>query len=680
MQTEGLTFLPVKHYSPAACRMVAAFLADGGYDTLFVELPAAAQSLCGALVSRDTAPPVSFLSEEDAFLPVLAYSPEYTAAKLAAEAGKRIVFIDDFGTPASLRPDARERASGFLEGALEMCGEGPEQLRERFALLGGKCAADISERERRMAGAIAAAGFTKAFAVVGGAHCGNIARALREDLALAPRAGGACWLVPYVPDDFRPYHYGFYKGLAGGSPGDFAKRASECLVAAAREAENAYSFARIPLTDIIHTIEHGTLLSAFRGKPAIGSGELLESALSIVCKGDASSVFYRCLERVLDTVDCGTVSSACDTPLLRDYRRELKRLRLPTVTGAQTELRTLTDRTHRQKSVFLKRLAYLETGFAEQTAGADYVRGTDKNRVREIWRIGNVKKAEGALVRLSHLGSTVEAVVARGVARELEETLPSDCGRMADCCLRAYFLEAEEGAALERLTESVSYVSAFPAAVHALGKLVYLAGVKKAFDGAADERLQRVAAAYYFKALRLFDPAGGGDGEATAAALAAAYGLAVGSAYLDVTLLYDAISDRAPADPIVAGAADGILVRAEGEPSYARMEKRLATENDPSAFGGYVMGCSIGNRGLLTDRRFLTAAAGYIERLPLDGFLACAPSLRFGFSRLRVRERQSVLRVIQSVYGEDEYVPTDPDLVMRDEYLARQLAVYRPKL
>ena len=114
---EPLYWFPVRHHSPAAARFLADALRERKPKVLFIEAPADATELVQHIVDTKTKPPVAIYSsyrDDDnvlglagvassapdvpakfgAWYPMLPYSPEYVAMKVAKEIGAEVVFID----------------------------------------------------------------------------------------------------------------------------------------------------------------------------------------------------------------------------------------------------------------------------------------------------------------------------------------------------------------------------------------------------------------------------------------------------------------------------------------------------------------------------------------------------------------------------------------------------------
>ncbi len=114
---EPLYWFPVRHHSPAVARHLAAALRARRPKLVFIEGPAHASALVPHIVDAKTRPPVAiYCSYRDddnvlglagiassapdvpakfgSWYPLLPYSPEYVAMKVAKEIGAEVVFID----------------------------------------------------------------------------------------------------------------------------------------------------------------------------------------------------------------------------------------------------------------------------------------------------------------------------------------------------------------------------------------------------------------------------------------------------------------------------------------------------------------------------------------------------------------------------------------------------------
>lgn len=701
---------------------------DRECDTVFVELPRQAQKLCGALAHPQTKPPLSLMFEIGggfSLLPLADYSPEYAAVLCAAKTGKRVVFIDDayeafakteaaqmqtenggaadtdegdaptgetvFARDISceMQAAAQARAENLFESAVEMRhGLGAEKIRDVLTEMGKAFALPLSDRERKMAQIVRATPFRRAYVVAGAAHAEAFAAALRTSGATPLETGqkeerdggGDCWLVPYVTEQTKIRHYGFYKGLPyGGGEEAFAVRGMELLSQTAADVHKDFPYENVPLTDIIHALTHARLLSKFRGKDALGCDELQESALSVIAKGDENSVFYTYLLKKTDAVDGGAVCGGCDTPIEKDFKDNLQALRIRTEKGARTTLEIMNP-SHRQKSVFLRRLDYLDIEFARLKSGADFVTGERNNLKREVWETENYRKAVAQVTALSHCSATVLGAAQKKLEDAIVGTAFSECDKMAEYFLTACFLELPTRAPYDALCESAYHACDFHKAVSTVARLDYLLKVQSALGIRTQIQTQNVIRSFYYKALRLVYPAPYGEPETYAEAVGTLYNVVSAASYLDASLLADTLSQTNFEHPCLCGAADGILIRCRGEREMQKLLNRISAQTDAAAFGYYMLGLSVTNRGLLTDSRVLEPAASFIASLPLELFLECAPCLRYGFSRLKNSERKKVAETIGALYGADgETADVETDLVLCEEYLDRQLQLYRLK-
>ena len=114
---EPLYWFPVRHHSPSAARFIGEALRTRRPKVVFIEGPAEATELVQHIADAKTKPPIAIYSsyrDDDNVLglagiassapdvpakwgvwyPLLPYSPEYVAIRVAKEIGAQVVFID----------------------------------------------------------------------------------------------------------------------------------------------------------------------------------------------------------------------------------------------------------------------------------------------------------------------------------------------------------------------------------------------------------------------------------------------------------------------------------------------------------------------------------------------------------------------------------------------------------
>lgn len=677
---KDLIFLPIAHLSPVCAYRVRRVIESTEFDTLFVELPREAHSLFPALVDGRTKLPVSLLFRNDdgeTVLPLTEYSPEYVAVKTANELGKRIIFID---SAAYFRAQPRsESAAMVIE---EVTGGVYDSARFFDAMdeFAANFAGEITEREASMASVIENTEYKRAIVVVGATHLASFKRGVTVSVKPRPWTGN-CYIIPYIPDGSSVVRYGYnaalYKRL-GESTDPFNDAAMDCLIKHAKKVTADYPFEHVPVTDIINTLVHMRMLAEMRGKRFAGFDELMESAGSVIDKGDEQSVKRHALRSVTEVIPEGELAPGFATPLAEDFRRCLNGYSIRGDSGSRVTLQILENPSHRQKSAFLRRLSLLiDDGFATFESGADYAQGKDLNKVREIWRINSAARAITRLTYVSHLGATVAEAAQHKLDDMLAEAEDSDAPKLASIYMQAYFLGLDGRSAFDALSEGISHICEFGAAVAALSHLVYLLEIKRTFDGAWEERDIIVARSLYGKALELLSGLWLSEaGEKNASSLAKLNGIANTAEYLEADRLTEALFSVPPyAEPCLCGCACALI--GKGGDIVERLENYAASAKEAADVAMFFLGCAIGDRGLLTDKRIIRIAASFIESLTREEFMDASPSLRYAFSFLKLAERNDVRKAVGELYGESEPLFfADDELLLKDEYLARQIQLY----
>lgn len=685
---KNLIFLPVAHHSPVCAYRVEKAMRQTEFDTLFIELPQEAQNLLEAVTDKRTRLPVSLLFREgdkEAVLPLAEYSPEYVALKTASELGKKIVCIDsarffiEGECGAQFDGQSAFDAVSAIENFTFAAYDSPDFF-EIFSAFAEKLDVAPTDRDAYMAGLIQNTPYKRGIVVAGALHCANIKRAAASTLQNGWT--GKSYVIPYVPEGGLVARYGYYAALfrrLQSSSEPFTAAAADCLLKQSEKVTKDYPFEHIPVTDVINTLTHTSMLADLRGKRFAGYEEICESAQSVIAKGEIRSVREHCLKQVLNGVPQGELAPGFATPLAEDFLRQLKKFAIRGEADSRITLQILENPAHRTKSAFLKRVySLIGEKFAEMESGANYAAGKDVNKVREVWKVRGTAFAITALTYVSHLGATVAEAAQNKLFQSLEETEISASSALTDTYMQAYFLKLDARPAFEKLSESVLHVNDFSEAVSAISNLVFLIDLKKVFEGKRFENDVKIAELLYGKALRLL--AGlwqTDDGEKCAFALSKLNNVVRTADYLDGESLATAVA-CAPsyAQPCLYGCASAIAAKGKNE-ILSKIKRYILSQTSAADAADYFLGCAIGDRGLITERRLLEIAAEFVERMSLPEFLDAAPSLRYAFSFLKLTERNSARKIIGEIYGEDAPVFfTDENLLLKDEYLARQLELY----
>jgi len=128
----------------------------------------------------------------------------------------------------------------------------------------------------------------------------------------------------------------------------------------------------------------------------------------------------------------GRVPAAAGVPpIVQDFHREARRLKLPVdaVERKELALDLYRDARHRAVSRLLHRLDLLGSPFGVYQNGPDFVRGTGLDRMQEHWRVCWSPGAESALVEAAVFGATVEEAAGAKLRAEASRLEAEGAGR-----------------------------------------------------------------------------------------------------------------------------------------------------------------------------------------------------------------------------------------------------------
>lgn len=689
------------------------------------------------------------------YYPMCDYSPELCALRVARELGAAARFIDltHGERPADLRDDeeaaGEERLGGaeddknlshsrFTQALIEQSGcrdfdEVWESLFEQagwdqdpaawarsvavYAHLSraGYTAAEMEadgtlDRERFMAAQIeeARADYRRVAVVTGAFHTVAL-RGTRPSLLRRGKDTPAIeiFLAPYTfprLDALLGYESGmsgpqFYQHLweARAAEDPFAVAARRVLVEASRLARKDGEV--LGTADAIAALSFAQQLAAFRGRPRVGRVEVIEAAQACFIKGDATLVGRRATLALTEAMRGTRVGrlgeSAGQSPLVQDFHRRLRELRLPVEHGRPqpVELSIYSSDLALARSRFFHQCTLLELGFCARQRGPDLATGEDLHLTVEHWTVQFVPEVEAELMAHAHLGVTVEDVAAALVARACAAA-EGRSAALAMQLLRALLMGLHRTVA--RLVPRLAAAMLADDDVLSLlgaGRLLrtVLKGRERLEASLVEGLPQLARQAFLQGALRLERLAAFGP-DRLAEVLEAL------GALLDVTLTdpslapdrdllvahalaaRDAARGRAPA---ALGALDGFLLQI-GRTDAAAIARALGGfRGRADGVGAYLEGVlAVARQALLGEGALLTALLDLVQTSPWQEFLSWLPSLRRAMTRLSPRETEAVAARAAEILGLSradaaEMLEAPPEMVARlsaweDEQVARE--------
>lgn len=490
------------------------------------------------------------------------------------------------------------------------------------------------------------------------------------------------WLMRYSFDQLDAL-----AGYAAGMPqpafydrlwhaADRTRAAAEVAVEVGRLTRERGMHPAVTTPDAAAAVRMSRELAAFRGHPWPTRDDVLDGMRSCFVKGEAGTdgaPLLRLVAEVLAGNRIGRVPAAAGVPpIVQDFHREARRLKLPvdTVERKELALDLYRDARHRAVSRLLHRLDLLGSPFGAYVNGPDFVRGTGLDRMQEHWRVCWSPGAESALVEAAVFGATVEEAAAaklRAQAARLEaEGAGRDTAAAVSVLVRACRLGLHRQAAA--LAELVGRFAAddpsFVSAVRGLTQLDLLARSREPLEAGHLTTLPDLAATAYRRACFLAGDLVNCPDELVEPAVRSLQSLRElldDDGGLDADLLVGGLRGIVASPPdrgqtAIIGAAAGVLY-GEGELSETELVALAAgflggTSGDPRRSAGLV-------RGLLaTAREAAWQVGGLVRALDArfggwdDGaFLGVLPELRLAFADLTPREVARVADAVAGLHG-----------------------------
>ncbi len=179
--------------------------------------------------------------------------------------------------------------------------------------------------------------------------------------------------------------------------------------------------------DEICALQMARGLSELRNKREAGAYELFDAVLASYVKGEyniAADMPVRTLRRLMTGSGSGKLCDGADVPpIITDFNMQCKRFGLKCDTALENELTLsiFSGKKHRQISMFLHRMTFLDTEFARRVKGPNLQLKKDKNLLREVWKYKWSINVHSALIDVSVHGGTVEEASASLVGERLKK-------------------------------------------------------------------------------------------------------------------------------------------------------------------------------------------------------------------------------------------------------------------
>ncbi len=491
IMNDEIMYFPIRHHSVACSFYLDKIIEKYKPTKLLIELPTGAETNLDILYSDQTKPPVAlhsfFVDKKNTFElngilspdesipvrfegyhPMVSYSPEYRALKIAKDRNIEVEFIDlplrnlipyrFKKSPVSLfypeeklfefnaygtKLAQKLRCRNFHE-VWELMFETnfsmePEDFVRKILAFGLVARQSLSEEFLEAEGALIREAYMKfrisraynllpegnrkgKLLVISGAFHSVVLPFIKGKKQAIKKGDNVFITVPYTYDQIalsRGYSSGnpaprYYDKIWNNIKLKSTKYLDKVNLELALEVKNqAREFGSVvSVADGIHAIRVAKNLGKFRGKVNTGYYDLADAVKTVYIKGD-DEIYGQAIYRAMDEIFIGNEFGEIDpslstTPLLADFQYQAKKLRINLVATTKLLRVNLYQKSSmKQKSQFLHQNVFLESGFAEMVKGPNLVKKEDMHLLAEQWNVAYNRNVELKLIQLISLGNTV---------------------------------------------------------------------------------------------------------------------------------------------------------------------------------------------------------------------------------------------------------------------------------
>jgi hypothetical protein len=448
----------------------------------------------------------------------------------------------------------------------------------------------------------------------------------------------------------------------------------------------------ISTADAIAAVQMARQLAQLRGHGWPLREDILDGIRSSFVKGEVGvegNVLLRLVREVLAGNRVGDLPPGTAVPpIVADFLREARRLRLPVEAVERRELALDLYRNarHREMSRFFHRLDLLGAPFAQFMGGPDFVQGTGLDLMQERWQVCWSPATESALIEASAFGPTVEEAAAARLRQMIAGLEDEGQGRSTQAAVTLLVracrlgLHAQAESIVPLIDVHIAGDPALPSVAAGLAQLELLAHSREPLEATHLTAVPRLMSAAYVRACRLLDDIATCPDDTVEPTLGALLALREvlsakpQAADLDADLFHQALlrvtgHPPAQAQAAVVGAAAGALY-GEGklsEEGLVRVTRGYlgAALTDPRKATGIL-------RGLFATAReaawqvveLVRAIDAQFSAWDEKTFLEVLPELRLAFTDLTPREIARVAEHVAHMHGAEglgELVHTDLD-------------------
>ncbi|MDR2656183.1 MAG: DUF5682 family protein [Oscillospiraceae bacterium] len=420
-------------------------------------------------------------------------------------------------------------------------------------------------------------------------------------------------------------------------------------------------------------------LAAIRDKEQCGVYELLDGVRSAFVKGElnlSSSFVLKETAKLLRGEKIGKVGADAPVPpIVLDFEAQAKLYRL-SLDGSRKKdlsLEPVSKPRHREASVLLHRLVFLENPFAQKTAGPDYENRRRTKLLREKWDYAFSGRVSAALIEKSHLGGSIkEACESR-----LSGLIKDECHSSADAAellvkagVMALFSQTAQ--LMDLAESSISEDNSFVSLAKAIEGLSFLKGIEHILRIDELNRLPGLINRAFSRAVTMISALTASDEKEDfelAKVLKILHQVSVSQE--DGALFPEALEDllaRKNCPPLLDGAASGLLYKSGElslEGTLARANAYFTSTGETLTFSGrFLRGLFMTARDLVFyDDGFLKGLESLLENFSYEDFLTLLPDLRLSFTNFSPGEINRIAEKVLEILGAGGKQQEKPDLL-----------------
>ena len=410
-------------------------------------------------------------------------------------------------------------------------------------------------------------------------------------------------------------------------------------------------------------------LAQMRDKNQCGVYELLDGIRTAFVKGElnlSTSFVFKEAQKLLRGQKMGQVGAdAPQPPIVLDFEAKAKKYRFD-ITSSLSKSVTLdivSKKSHREQSVFLHRLLFLETPFAAKRAGPDYENRTNTTLKREKWDYSYTGRVSAALIEKSHLGGTVEEACETALSDLIENTCRNS-ETAAKLLLKAGVMSLFAGAKrlLPIVSGAVGEDYSFISLTEAVRTLSFLRGIEHILRIEQMDKIEKIETHALTRIIPMLSTLTAADEKEDfklAEALKMLYHLFMmkgAELYDEFTEAVHDLTTNKIIPPAVEGASVGLLYSAGVltlSDVFEHTQAYFSSAGETLMLSGrFLRGLFLTARDVVFyNNEFLESLNCVIENFSYDDFIHLLPDLRLSFTSFSPREINDIAAQVKSTLG-----------------------------